>query len=117
MLYEEMRFKKTGEVVRVYDITNGVATIFDPSLYQKQNNGWTMVKASQVVPMDFPLNSRDYVSKTKRNKAKSRMQLLNATWKTTDGRLWNHSDIDTAVQHEVELMENEGNLNKVIRNG
>lgn len=114
MLYEEMRFKKTGEVVRVYDITNGVATIFDPSLYQKQNNGWTMVKASQVVPMDFPLNSRDYISKTKRNKAKSRMQLLNATWRTTDGRLWNHSDITSAVKHELKLMESEKHIDETV---
>lgn len=60
MLYEEMRLKKTGETVRVYDITDGVATIFDPSLYQRQNNGWAKVKASQVVPMDFPLNSKGY---------------------------------------------------------
>lgn len=107
MLYEEMRLKKTGEVVRVYDITDGVATIFDPSLYQKQNNGWSKVKASQVVPLDFPLNSKDYVSKTKKNKAKARMQLLDATWRTTDGRLWNHSDLDAAVDHELALMEAE----------
>lgn len=75
MLYEEMRLKKSGEVVRVYDITDGIATIFDPSLYQKQNNGWSKVKASQVVPLDFPLNSKDYVSKTKKNKAKPRKKI------------------------------------------
>ena len=37
MLYEKMRLKKTGETARVYDITDGVSTIFDPSLYQRQN--------------------------------------------------------------------------------
>lgn len=114
MLYEEMRLKKTGEVVRVYDITDGVATIFDPSLYQKQNNGWSKVKASQIVPLDFPLNSKDYVSKTKKNKAKARMQLLDATWRTTDGRLWNHSDLDAAVDHELGLMESEASQNEEV---
>ena len=114
MLYEEMRLKKTDETVRVYDITDGVAIIFDPSLYQRQNNGWAKVKASQVVPMDFPLNSKEYVSKTKKNKAKARMQLLDATWRTTDGRLWNHSDIDAAVDHELALMESEANQNEEV---
>ena len=114
MLYEEMRLKKTGEVVRVYDITDGTATIFDPSLYLRQNNGWAKVKASQVVPMDFPLNSKDYVSKTKKNKAKARMQLLNATWRTTDGGLWSHLDLDAAIDHEITLMESEASHNEEV---
>ena len=64
--------------------------------------------------MDFPLNSKDYVSKTKKNKAKARMQLLDATWRTTDGRLWNHSDIDAAVDHELALMESEGHIDETV---
>ncbi len=114
MLYEEMRFKKTGEIVRVYDVTDGIATIFDPSLYQRQNNGWAKVKTSQVVPLDFPLNSKDYVSKTKKNKAKDRMQLVDATWRTTDGMLWNHSNIDAAIEHELELMDSESNQHEEV---
>ena len=107
MLFEEMRFKKTGEVVRVYDITDGIATIFDPSLYQKQNNGWTKVKVSQVVPLDFPINSANYISKTKKNKAKARMQLVDATWETSDRVLWSHCALEDAIAHEIELMDKE----------
>lgn len=64
--------------------------------------------------MDFPLNSKDYVSKTKKNKAKARMQLLDATWRTTDGRLWNHSDLDAAVDHELALMESEVQIDETV---
>lgn len=76
MLYEEMKLKKSGMIVRVYDVTDGMATIFDPNLYQNQNNGWKIIKISNLIPMDFPINNKDYVSKTKKNKAKDRMQLL-----------------------------------------
>jgi hypothetical protein len=54
--------------------------------------------------MDFPINNKDYISKTKKNKAKDRMKLIEATWQTSDGNLWNHSDIDSAVEHELFLM-------------
>jgi hypothetical protein len=106
-MYEEMRLKKNGVAVRVYDITDGMATIFDPALYQRQNNGWTKVNTSKLVPMDFPINCDEYISKTKKNKAKSRMTLVNTSWQTTDGIIWGHDDIEGAIAHELELMEEE----------
>lgn len=107
MLYEEMRMRKSGNVVRVYDISNGVATIFNPEMYQKNNNGWVNVKVSQLVPMDFPADCREYVSKTRKNKAKSRMRLVDAVWEASDGTVWEHKDIDKAIQHELEIMDYE----------
>lgn len=107
MLYEEMRMRKNGIVVRVYDISNGVATIFNPEMYQKNNNGWMNVKVSQLVPMDFPVNCREYVSKTRKNKAKSRLRLVDATWESTDGAIWQHKDIEKAIQRELEIMDYE----------
>ena len=107
IMYEEMRLKKNGVVVRVYDITDGMATIFDPALYQQQNNGWVKLNASKLVPMGFPINCDEYISKTKKNKAKSRMKLVNATWQTTDGIFWEHKEIESAISHEIELMEKE----------
>lgn len=114
MLYEEMRLRKTGETVRVYaiDPSENIATIFYASQYTKINNGWQKIKLSQLVPMDFPINNKDYISKTKKNKAKDRMKLIEATWQTSDGNLWNHSDIDAAVEHELFLMSLEENVNK-----
>lgn len=105
-LYEEMRLKKSGEVVRVYGIdpVEKVAVIFCPSQYKKVNNGWLYIKVSLLVPRDFPVCSKDYVSKTQKNKAKDRMKLIDATWQTSDGNLWSHSDIDAAVEHELFLM-------------
>lgn len=105
MLYEEMRLKKNGQVVRVYNISEGMATIFNPEMYQKVNNGWDRIKVSNVVPMDYPVNSDEYVSKTKKNKAKSRMQLVDAAWRTTDGIEFKHENIEEAIAHELELME------------
>ena len=109
-----MRLKKTGETVRVYaiDPTENIATIFSSSQYIKVNNGWMKVKASQLIPMDFPINNKDCVSKTKKNKAKDRMKLVEATWQTSDGNLWNHSDIDAAVEHEIFLMSSENVKNE-----
>lgn len=106
-LYEEMRIKKPGNVVRVYDITDGMATIFNPEMYYKVNNGWMKVKASNLVPIDFPINSADSVSKTKKNKAKERMTLVDAVWRTSDGIDWQHCEIEEAILHEISLMEAE----------
>ena len=119
MLYEEMRLRKTGETVRVYAInpSENIATIFSASQYTKTNNGWQKIKLSQLVPMDFPINNKDYISKTKKNKAKDRMKLIEATWQTSDGNLWNHSDIDAAVEHELFLMSLEENGNKENKDG
>ena len=64
MLAEETRLKKNGVVVRVYEIQDGRAYIFNPEAFQKVNNGWESVKLSQLVPMDFPINSKEYISKT-----------------------------------------------------
>ena len=65
-----MRLRKTGETVRVYaiDPSENIATIFSASQYTKINNGWQKIKLSQLVPMDFPINNKDYISKTKKSK-------------------------------------------------
>ena len=107
MIYEEMYMKKGGHLVRVYDITDGMATIFDEYLYQKQNNGWAKVKVSTLVPAGYPLDSKNYVSKTRRNKAKARMHLVEAVWQTTDGLTFQHENLDVAINHELAIMERE----------
>lgn len=108
MLYEEMRLKPSGNTVRVYSVSqDGTALVFDSERYIKNNNGWEKVKASRLVPLDYPLNSEDYCSKTKKNRAKSRLHLEDATWKGTDGTIWSHSQIEEAIAHELELMEKE----------
>lgn len=107
MMYEEMRVRPSGSIVRVYQIIDGVATVFDKEKFMRDNQGWNKVKVNKLVPMDLPLYNDTVVSQTAKNKAKKRMHLEDATWKTSDGKLWSHADIDMAVEHELTLMEQE----------
>lgn len=107
--YVEMQLRPSGELVKVYDITDGQATIWSDSQFIQCNGGWMKVKVNRLVPVEYPLNNKNYVSKTQKNKAKSRMHLEDAIWKTTDGQLWKHENLDEAVAHELELMDKEKN--------
>ena len=106
MLYEEMQLKPGGQTVRVYSIdTDYYATIFDPVKWMKDNSGWEKVRVSRLVPMGYELNNRDHVSKTRKNKAKSRLKLVEATWESTDGNRYDLAQLEEAIKHELDLME------------
>ena len=107
MNYVEMQLRPSGELVKVYDITDGQATIWSDGQFHQCNSGWMKIKVSRLVPVEYPLNSQNHTSKTQKNKAKSRMHLEDATWKTSDGELWKHENIEDAIAHELELMEKE----------
>ena len=109
--YIEMKLRKTGETVRVYnfstDGTTYLATIYSPSLAGKQQgNGWQTVKVSALVPLDFWIED-GFCSKTKKNKIKSRLKLISAEWQCTDGTVYTHEYLDDAIKHEAELMGEE----------
>lgn len=109
--YIEMKMRKTGETVRVYnfstDGTSSLATIYVPSLAGKQQgNGWQTVKVSALVPLDFWVDDA-FCSKTKKNKIKSRLKLISAEWQCTDGAVYEHSDLEEAIKHEAMLMNTE----------
>lgn len=106
-LYEEMRLKRSAQVVRVYSIQDNMALIFNPETYKKQNNGWEKIKISSLVPLDYPVNAEEYIGKTQKNKAKQRMRLTSAIWLTTDGKEWAHENYEEAINHEIELMKSE----------
>lgn len=119
MNYVEMFSKKENEVVRVYDISPSrinesysVATIFIPSkLTVNYDVCWKTVKMTTLIPIEFKDAYLQQLptSKTQKNKAKQRMQLVDATWKTSDGIMWEHKNIEDAIVHELELMEKEKN--------
>jgi len=114
-MYEEMRLRPDGEIVRVYSITGDLATIWCESLFVRANQGWKQVKVTKLVPKEYDLHNTDFISKTQEAKAKKRMRLEDATWKTSDGLLWRHVDIKEAIQHELKLMnEKEGNANETV---
>lgn len=58
--YIEMKVKKNGVVVRVYDIglygKVAYATIFNSNAERKTGNGWETVKMSTLVPIDYDPN-------------------------------------------------------------
>lgn len=114
--YIEMYSKQNKNNVRVYSFEavggKPMALIFNPNaINPNSNNPWSYVKVSSLVPLEFADMVKNNVSnsKTKRNKAKGRMQLIEATWQTSDGYLWDHKVIDDAIAHELELMEKEKN--------
>ena len=109
--YIEMKLRKTGETVRVYNFSNdgttALATIYSPSLAGKQQgNGWQTVKVSALVPLDFWIDD-GFCSKTKKNKIKSRLKLISAEWQCTDGTVYTHEYLEDAIKHEAELMGEE----------
>jgi hypothetical protein len=106
--YFEMRRKKDEAPVRVYSISpDGIATIFDIGAYKNTGNGWQKIGITKLIPMDMPLNHKEVITKTLKNKAKDRMKIVDATWETSDGQQWTHAEIENAVMHEIELMKNE----------
>ena len=110
-MYEEMRLRPSGDIVKVYDIHDGMATIFNKAQFMVSDQGWSKVKVTKLVPMEFELHCKDVISNTSKNKARKRMKLLDATWMTSDGIHWEHEEIETAIEHELMLMdkEKEGN--------
>lgn len=109
--YIEMKIRKTGETVRVYNFSIegavSYATIYAPGLAAKQQgNGWQTVKVSALVPLDFWIDD-GFCSKTKKNKIKSRLKLVSAEWECTDGVVYTHEHLEDAIKHEAELMGEE----------
>ncbi len=105
MMFEVMRLRPDGEYVKVFDITDGQATVWSDAQFAKCDCGWMKVKVSRLVPEGYELHNNNFVSKTQEAKAKKRMHLEDATWRTSDGVLWRHADIKEAIQYELRLMQ------------
>lgn len=108
--YIEMKLRTSGETVRVYNFVKSDTDsvyIFVPSMHQKCNNGWQKVKMSKLIPMDMSVNGTLMHSKTEKNRAKSMLKLVAATWQTTDGLQYPHMLLDMAIEHQLNIMNNE----------
>lgn len=108
----EMKERSTGNIVRVYqflvDNGNPKALVFDPAFAGKQNgNGWRFLAMKTLVPKDYAGEDGKFQSKTKRNKAKDRITLVDAIWRCTDGVEFKRENISLAILHELELMGKE----------
>ena len=108
--YIEMYSKHSKSNVRVYSFltveNKPMALIFNPNALI---NPWSYIKVGNLMPPEYAyaVQGDAYISKTKRNRAKGRMRIVEATWQTSDGVTWKHEDIEYAIAHELELMEKE----------
>lgn len=112
---EKMFFKRQNCIVDVYHYyENGTVLIYSSvSAGSTQGqNGWEKVKIGQLVPLEYyeQYLKNGFMSKTEKNKIKSKLKLHSAEWETEDGLLYN--DIDEAIQHQKELMEKENGLER-----
>ncbi len=100
----EMKLKPSGSIVQVYRfLEDGNALIFDPDQYANKNQGLIKVSWRRLIPKEYPVDC-NAPSKSKKNKAKARMKLIDAIWETTDGVRFKHEEIENAIAHELSLM-------------
>lgn len=108
----EMKLKPSGSIVQVYRfLEDGNALIFDPDQYASKNQGLIKVSWRRLIPKEYPVDC-NMPSKSKRNKAKARMKLIEAIWETTDGVRFKHEEIEDAIAHELSLMNIEQQENE-----
>lgn len=87
--------RKTKRVVSVYSMNGRTATIFDGSMAVKQNGyGWTEIKKSRLVPIEYVTQDGRYVSNAQARNAKDRIHMVSAKWVTDDGKIFDTSDYD-----------------------
>ena len=100
--------KKLNTQVEVYafDVDHGVALFYDPRIARGNGgNGWQKCPIKQIVPVEYVTSNGEYISKTERNKVKSRLKLVDAIWECEDGKRFNHQNIEDAIEYQRELMK------------
>lgn len=105
-----MRLRPDGREVKVYAINGDKALIFDPVSHMRDQGGWKAIKLNKLVPMDYPVYTEHQIASEALKKAKERLELIDATWKTSDGQLFKHDEKAEAIKVELSLMniEKEG---------
>ena len=97
--YIEMRIKKGGEIVRVYNIgisaegRKSFATIWRPS-----QNKFEIIEMKNLVPLDYSFKDGSVASKSEKNK----ITLSYAEWTCTDGTVFNNCN--DAIKYQRKLL-------------
>lgn len=99
----ELIVKKTREKVKVYCQSLDGTIVWSNSQNAFVKYGW-----KSLVPVDY--NFEGILSKTQRNKIKSFLKLVDATWECTDGIQYTHTSLEDAIKHQEALL----NINKTI---
>ena len=108
---EVMYHRKNGKRYEVYhyltDNGHTVAMCFDTEQAGRCNGaGWCKVRLKDLVPEAHANKTTgEFQSNTERAKIKRQLKLVHATWACTDGRLYDHSAIEEAMEHQKMLME------------
>ena len=101
--YIEMRIKKGGEVVRIYNIgisaegRKSFATIWRPS-----QNKFETIEMKNLVPLDYSFEDGSVASKSEKNKIKEELTLSHAEWTCTDGTVFNNCN--DAIEYQRKLL-------------
>ena len=109
---EKMWDKKRQQVVDVATMfreNHLQAVVFRPTLAGGRNgNGWEIVRARNLIPMEYFDGSDGYQSKSYRNKMKGRLEIVSIQLRTTDGEVFDN--YRSAIEHESEIYEKEREL-------
>ena len=101
--YIEMRIKKGGEIVRVYNIgisaegQKSFATIWRPS-----QNMFETVQMKILAPLDYSFEDGSVASKSEINKIKGKSTSSHAEWTCTDGTVFNNCN--DAIEYQRKLL-------------
>lgn len=104
---EKMYFKKHNCLVHVYNIYQDkhlMALIWSPG-DTSNGSGWMKVRAKELLPMEYFNGSSGFESKSYRNRIKSRLTLVKATWECTDGTQFDNAN--EAIEYEKQFYEAE----------
>ena len=107
---EVMFHRKNGKRYEVYDYiteANRIHVIcYDTDQAGQCGQGWCRMRLKDLIPEAHANKfTGKFESNTARSAIKKKLQLVSATWKCTDGRLFDHSMIDEAIEHQRRLME------------
>ena len=100
--------KQTNCDVDVYEmnINDKNCLVYNPQIAGGQSgNGWQIVARKNLIPYPYADTYKiPAMTKTKYNKAKSCLHLVDAVWEATDGTQFKHKQLEQAVEHQMELM-------------
>ena len=105
---EKMWYVTNKSFVTLYGFTSdGNAVIYDPQTAGRMNGrGLMVVKLSKLIPPEYVSEEvGGFVSKTKRNEIKSKLKIVTAEWKCTDGTVYDHEHLEDAIAHQSEIEE------------
>lgn len=84
-----------------------MAVIYDPNVAGKNKGGggWGIVRAKNLIPVEYWSETSGFQSKSYRNRIKARLQIKSIELECTDGEVFD--SYAKAVEHESEIYEAE----------